>query len=70
MISTIVIVGIVVGGLSGVIGLALILRFLWLVYDRGGSPHLMAAAAALRSISAVRGQRGPRGRRPTWTRWL
>jgi len=28
MISTIVIVGIVVGGLSGVIGLALILRFL------------------------------------------
>jgi hypothetical protein len=36
--------------LTGLASLALVLRFLWLVYDRGGRADLIAAARAFRQV--------------------
>jgi hypothetical protein len=48
--TTIIIGVITVATLAGVVSLALILRFLWRVYERGGRSDLTAAAKALRLV--------------------
>ena len=55
-VSVLLLVATIVTPLSGVASLALILRFLRHVYDRGGVSDLVQAARALRN---------ERGRRPT-----
>jgi hypothetical protein len=50
MISTVTIVGLMVSGLCGLASLALILWFLWRVYDRGGPVHLTSVADALHQV--------------------
>ena len=50
MISTLAAIGLIVGSITGLLSLALVLRFLWLVYERGGARDLAAAARALRLI--------------------
>lgn len=50
MFPTLAAVSLIVTGVAGVITLALILRFLWRVYERGGATDLTTAAEAVRSI--------------------
>ena len=50
MIPTLAVIGMIVGTVSGVGSLAMILRFYWLVYDRGGPLDLAAAAAAVQQV--------------------
>jgi hypothetical protein len=50
MISTLAVIGVTVGAVSGLASLALLLLFLWRVYDRGGRTDLVAAAKALRQV--------------------
>ena len=50
MISTLAVIGVITGGVCGLASLALLLRFLWRVYDRGGRTDLVAAAKALRQV--------------------
>src|SRR4029079_4269144 len=50
MNSTVAVVGLIVGAASGLASLALLLWFLWRVYDRGGRTDLVAAAKALRQV--------------------
>jgi hypothetical protein len=50
MSSTLALAGLTIIAASGLISLALILRFLWRVYDRGGPTHVRSAAAALREV--------------------
>ena len=50
MNSLLALAGLTVVAASGLISLALILRFLWRVYDRGGPTHVRSAADALRRV--------------------
>ena len=50
MIPTLVIAGLIVGAVAGLVSLMLILRFFWLVYDRGGSNDLASAADAVHQV--------------------
>src|SRR3954469_25323555 len=50
MNATLVLARLIVIAVSGLTSLALILRFLWRVYDRGGPPHVRSAADALRQV--------------------
>ena len=50
MNSTLALAGLIVIAASGLISLALILRFLWRVYDRGGPTHVRSVADALRQV--------------------
>jgi hypothetical protein len=48
--NTTIVVAITVAALAGLLSLALILWFLWRVYERGGRCDLAAAAKALRQV--------------------
>jgi hypothetical protein len=48
--NTTIVVAITVAALAGLLSLALILWFLWRVYERGGRSDLAAAAKALRQV--------------------
>jgi len=48
--NTTIVVAITVAALAGLASLALILRFLWRVYDQGGRSDLEVAAKALRLV--------------------
>jgi uncharacterized membrane protein len=48
--NTTIVVAITVAALAGLVSLALILWFLWRVYERGGRSDLVAAAKALRLV--------------------
>jgi hypothetical protein len=48
MTTTTIAVGLIVAGI--LISLAMILSFLWSVYDRGGPKHVLDAAQALRQV--------------------
>ena len=50
MISTLAFFAVIVTAITGVISLALILSFLWRVYERGGHIDLSFAARALRQV--------------------
>lgn len=58
MISTLAVIGVIVGAISGLASLALLLLFLWRVYDRGGQTDLVAAAKALRQVRDPASRRG------------